>query len=74
MGLLAPAKKTVLQKAEMAANFPNEALYGSQSYDGYVFQHPCTNQGIEKIATLIQKTVDNTQIEVLFQRQQKSFD
>ena len=59
--ILAPAKKRVLQKAEMASNFPNEALYGSQSYDGYLFQHPYTNQGIEKIATLIQETVDNTQ-------------
>ena len=54
-------KKRVLQKAEMASNFPNQALYGSQSYDGYLFQHPYTNQGIEKITTLIQETVDNTQ-------------
>ena len=45
----------------MASNFPNEVLYGSQTYDGYLFQHPYTNQGIEKIATLIQETVDNTQ-------------
>ena len=59
--ILAPAKKRVIQKPEMASNFPNEALYGSQTYDGYLFQYPYTNQGIEKIATLIQETVDNTQ-------------
>ena len=54
-------KKRVLQKAEIAANFPKEALYGSQSYDGYIFQHPYTNQGIEKIATVMQETVNKTQ-------------
>ena len=34
---MAPAEQRVLQKVEMAANFPTEALYESQSYDGYVF-------------------------------------
>ena len=58
---MVPAKKRVLQKAEMAANFPKEALYGSQSYDDYIFQHPYTNQEIEKIATVMQKSINNTQ-------------
>ena len=38
--IMALAKIRVLQKVEMAANFPKEALHGSQSYDGYIFQHP----------------------------------
>ena len=59
--IMAQAKKRVLQKVEIDANFPKEALYGSQSHDGYIFQHPYTNQGIEIIMTVMEETVNNTQ-------------
>ena len=59
--IIAPAKKQVLRKAEMQSTFPKAPLYGSQKFDGYVFEHPYTNQGIEKIAIIQQEIVNMTQ-------------
>ena len=59
--ILTPVKKQVLQKAEMSSSFPKDPFYGSQEYDGFIFEHRFVNQGIEKIATIFEETTNETQ-------------
>ena len=39
----------------MEMEFPKSAFYGSQLYNGFIFEDPYTKQGIEKITTIMQE-------------------
>lgn len=40
--LLRPARKITLQRAHMTMSLPKPALYGSQLYNGFIFEDPYT--------------------------------
>ena len=46
--LIWSARKLTLQRACMTMTFPKLALYGSQLYNGFIFEDPYTKQGIKK--------------------------
>ena len=61
------AKKAVLQRSGMAASFPQKALYGPVKYGGFGFKNPYTQQGIIKLATILQESIDWSQTGIWIQ-------
>ena len=71
--IIFPAKMITLQRARMSSKFRNDALYSSQLYQGFNFEYPYTKQGIEKIATLMQKLLDRSQTGTLIRTVAEGF-
>ena len=59
------AKKAVLQRSGMAALFPQKALYSPVRYGGFDFKNPYTQQGIIKLATILQESINQSQTGIL---------
>ena len=58
--IVAPALTISLQKAGMSAKFPRRLLYGPALYQGMNIYHPKFWEGIQKISTLIQESVNKS--------------
>ena len=68
-----PALQATLHKAQMAERYPREVLYASQLYSGYVLEDPYTKQGIIKLITYIQESVNLTHTGQLIQASAEGF-
>ena len=58
--ILAPALKYSLQKSGMSSNFPHNVLYGPSLYQGLNIKHPKFWEGLKKISTHIQESVNQS--------------
>jgi hypothetical protein len=58
--ILAPALKYSLQKSSMTSKFPHPVLYGPDLYQGLNIYHPKFWEGIKKISTHIQESVNQS--------------
>ena len=65
--IMKKAKKVVLQRSGMVALFPQKALYGPVRYGGFGFKNPYTQQGIIKLATILQESIDWSQTGIWIQ-------
>ena len=61
------AKKAVLQRSGIVASFLQKALYGPVRYGGFGFKNPYTQQGIIKLATILQESIDWSQTGIWIQ-------
>ena len=73
ISIIAPAKIATLNKAQMAATFPVDMLYGTSKYNRFDFEDPYTRQGIEKLATFMQEAPRNTQAGIVTRNRAKDF-
>ena len=58
--ILRPALRKALQRSGIAANFPREVLYSPDLYQGLNIYNPRFCEGIKKISTLIQESVNQS--------------
>ena len=73
ISIIAPAKIATLNKAQMAATFPVDVLYGTSKYNGFDFEDPYSRQGIEKLATFMQEAPRSTKTGIVTRNGAKDF-